>query len=66
MLAAGTGIAPMIQVLHTILNNDDDDTRINLLYACHTYQEILMKDVLDASKDHWNFNVMYAINRVSL
>ncbi|XP_031555005.1 NADH-cytochrome b5 reductase-like [Actinia tenebrosa] len=63
MLAAGTGIAPMIQVLQSILDNDDDETRISLLYTCRTYQEILMKDVLDVSTDHWNFNVMYVISR---
>ena len=66
MLAAGTGIAPMVQVLRTILDNDDDDTRINLIYACRLYQDILVKDVLDASTDHWNFNLIYAISQASL
>jgi NAD(P)H-flavin reductase len=65
MLAAGTGIAPMVQVIHTILDNNDDDTRVKLIYTCRTYHEILMKGVLDTSTDNWNFSVTYAISGVS-
>ncbi|EDO28600.1 predicted protein [Nematostella vectensis] len=63
MLAAGTGIAPMLQVIGQILDNDKDDTMVKLLFSCRHYEEILMKDELDNRKDHWNFDVLYIISQ---
>jgi len=33
MIAGGTGITPMLQVLNQILNNPDDHTEVTLLFA---------------------------------
>ena len=65
MLAAGTGIAPMLQVVQGILSNEDDETLIHLVYSCRTYEEILMKHTLDEMKAYWNFSVLYVLSKVS-
>lgn len=63
MLAAGTGIAPMSQVIQGVLNNEDDESFIQLIYACHTYQDILMKKELDEWSGYWNFSVYYVLSQ---
>lgn len=65
MLAAGTGVAPMLQVIQGILANDRDETFIHLVYSNRTYDDILMKDRLDELKAYWNFSVLYVITKVS-
>ena len=65
MLAAGTGIAPMLQVIQEILTNEEDETIIQLVYSCRTYDDILMKDVLNEMKAYWNFSVLYVLTKVS-
>lgn len=64
MLAAGTGVAPMLQVIQGILANDLDETFIHLVYSNRTYDDILMKDRLDELKAYWNFSVLYVITKV--
>lgn len=63
MLAAGTGIAPMLQVIQGILSNEDDETFMHLVYSSRTYDEILMKHTLDEMKAYWNFSVLYIVTK---
>jgi len=65
LLAAGTGIAPMLQVIQGILSDEDDETFIHLVYSSQTYDEILMKHTLDEMKAYWNFSVLYVVSKVS-
>ncbi|XP_046554367.1 NADH-cytochrome b5 reductase-like [Haliotis rubra] len=65
LLAAGTGIAPMSQVIQGILGEEDEETRVRLIYACRTYSDILMKTELDAWSSFWNFSVIYALSQES-
>ena len=65
MLAAGTGIAPMLQVIQGIVANELDETFIHLVYSNRTYDDILMKETLDEMKAYWNFSVLYVITEVS-
>ena len=65
MLAAGTGIAPMLQVIQGILANEDDETFLHLVYSSQRYADILMKDTLDEMKAFWNFSVLYIVTKVS-
>ena len=55
MLAAGTGIAPMINIARAITADDDDITTIKLLYANRTYEDILLKPELKQLAQNWNF-----------
>ena len=60
MIAGGTGITPMIQALHAILgNNDNDDVSpsnnqtVTLLYGSQTSDDILARELLDQwAKDY--------------
>ena len=59
LLAAGTGIAPMVQVINYILDDDETDTRLHLLYSCRKSSEILLKDQIKTFADFWNFKITY-------
>lgn len=48
MVAGGTGITPMYQVITAILSNTSDNTQIKLVYANHGEGDILLRQELDA------------------
>jgi len=48
MLAAGTGITPMLQVLNKIASDPKDRTEVVLLFFNLTPEDILLKEKLDA------------------
>ena len=47
MIAGGTGITPMIQIIRAILRNENDPTKINLLFANKEEKDILLRDKLE-------------------
>ncbi|KAH8434883.1 uncharacterized protein LDX57_012514 [Aspergillus melleus] len=47
MIAGGTGITPMYQVLRAACTDPLDGTKINLLYANNTERDILLREELD-------------------
>ena len=51
MLAGGTGIAPMIQALHALLETAGDTRPMRLLYGSRSPDDILLKTQLDALAD---------------
>ena len=65
MLAVGTGIAPMAQIIQTVLNNEEDETMVTLLYGCKTYQDILLKSQINNWSRYWNFTCSYYLSQVS-
>lgn len=65
MLCAGTGLAPMCQVIHTVLANELEETRLRLIYACRTYKDILAKLELDSWRQFWNFSSLFVLSQVS-
>jgi len=48
MMAGGTGITPMLQVLASMLKDSSDPTEISLLYANQTQDDILVHDMLES------------------
>lgn len=64
MVAGGTGIAPMYQVFTAILDNPEDKTKINLLYANVSENDILLKAELELleKKHPKQFKVHYVLN----
>ncbi|KAK4394419.1 Nitrate reductase [NADH] [Sesamum angolense] len=48
MIAGGTGITPIYQVMQAILKDPEDDTEMYLVYANRTEDDILLNDELDA------------------
>ena len=65
MLASGTGIAPMVQIIQTIVENEDDNTFVHLVYSCRSQHDILLKDKLDRLASYWNFTVVYVLSQSS-
>jgi len=64
MLAGGTGITPMYQVLQKILDNPKDNTEVTLVFCNKTKDDILLKQELDslAAKHPNRFKVHYLID----
>jgi cytochrome-b5 reductase len=48
MIAGGTGIAPMIQLIRAVFANPQDHTRVSLVYACHSSEETYFRADLDS------------------
>ena len=65
MIAGGTGITPMLQVLQRILANPADKTKVNLVFANETEEDILLRDYLDdvAKKHPEQVKVYHCINK---
>lgn len=47
MVAGGTGITPMFQVIRAVLENPEDKTKISLIFGNITEDDILLKPQLD-------------------
>lgn len=66
MIAGGTGITPMLQIIRAIVRGreDGDMTRVDLIFANVTAQDILLKDDLDALvKEDKNIRVHYVLDK---
>lgn len=62
MVAGGSGITPMMQVLAAVITTPEDLTQIHLLYANETRNDILLKGELDdLAKRYPNFDVRYTL-----
>jgi cytochrome-b5 reductase len=67
MMAGGTGITPMLQVLHAIFRDRSDaKTRVKLIYANQTASDILVRQELEElAKDFpTRFSLWYTVDRV--
>ncbi|XP_057948139.1 NADH--cytochrome b5 reductase 1-like isoform X1 [Malania oleifera] len=65
MLAGGSGITPMFQVARAILENPKDKTKVHLIYANVTFEDILLKEELDGLASNYpnRFTVYYVLNQ---
>lgn len=64
MVAGGTGIAPMYQLIQAIAKNPSDKTKIVLLYGNVTEEDILLKKELDEiTAHHENIKVHYVLDK---
>jgi NAD(P)H-flavin reductase len=48
LLAAGSGLTPVLQVIYAVLRNPDDSTTLSLLFSNKTEEDILLRTELDA------------------
>ncbi|KAK0511729.1 hypothetical protein JMJ35_006302 [Cladonia borealis] len=68
MIAGGTGITPMLQIIRAIVrgrprNGGNDTTEVDLIFANVNYDDILLKDDLDSlTKEDPGFRVYYVLN----
>merc|ERR1719231_372843 len=64
MIAGGSGITPMLQVIRAIMKNPKDQTKVYLLFANQTEEDILLrKELEEEAEKHSNFKVWYTIDR---
>lgn len=66
MVAGGTGIAPMLQIIRDILKKSNQDkTEIALLFANQTEKDILLRDELEdlLARHPGQFKLWYTIDR---
>lgn len=64
MIAGGTGITPMLQIIRAALKNPQDKTKISLIYANVNPEDILLKVELDelTAAHSTRFTVFYVLN----
>jgi cytochrome-b5 reductase len=64
MIAGGTGITPMLQIIRAAMKNPLDLTKISLIYANVSKEDILLKAELDdlAARYPSRFSVYYVLN----
>lgn len=67
LIAGGSGITPMLQLVNEVLKRSGDNTQLALLYANQSEQDILLRDDLDvlAAKHQEQFKVWYTVDRAS-
>ncbi|EPY35439.1 cytochrome-b5 reductase [Angomonas deanei] len=67
MIAGGTGITPMYQIIHNVLSGKGNTTSISLLFANNTEEDIIMRKDLEAlqSKHSKQFSLHHVISKPS-
>ena len=65
MLAGGTGITPMLQLIKAVLRDASDETKLSLVFANQTEEDILVRDMLEelAHKHPNRFKLHYTVDR---
>jgi cytochrome-b5 reductase len=65
LMAGGTGLTPMLQLIKAIMYNPDDTTRVSLLFANQTENDILLRDMLEdlQRKNSERFKLHYTLDR---
>ncbi|XP_057453373.1 NADH--cytochrome b5 reductase 1-like [Lotus japonicus] len=65
MIAGGSGITPMFQLIRAILENPKDKTKVYLIYANVTVDDILLKEELDnfANIYPYRFQLYHVLNK---
>jgi cytochrome-b5 reductase len=65
MLAGGSGITPMLQVVKEIVNNPEDYTTVHLVFANNTTDDILLrKEIDELAAKHNNLKVSYVVAKL--
>ncbi|KAJ7564685.1 hypothetical protein O6H91_02G046700 [Diphasiastrum complanatum] len=63
MIAGGTGITPMYQIIKAILRDAEDHTKVHLIYANRTEEDIMLRLELEQwQQHHHNFKLWYVLS----
>ncbi|KAA0197672.1 hypothetical protein HAZT_HAZT012198 [Hyalella azteca] len=65
LVGAGTGIAPLYQVIRFVLSDGDDETQMNLMYASRSFSEIILRNELLDLTNYWNFFMCHYLSNES-
>ena len=63
MIAGGTGITPMLQVIRAIVKDPNDQVEVWLIFANQTEEDILLRNELEAISTNKNFHLYYTLDR---
>jgi cytochrome-b5 reductase len=63
LIAGGTGIAPMLQIIRKILGDSSDHTQIKLLYGAVEESELVFKQEIDWMARDSRLEVYYTLDR---
>ncbi|XP_026964245.1 NADH-cytochrome b5 reductase-like isoform X2 [Sagmatias obliquidens] len=64
MLAAGTGLAPMVPILQSITDNAEDETFITLVGCFKTFEGIYLKTFLREQARFWNVRTFFVLSQM--
>ena len=65
MIAGGTGITPMLQLVRAVFRDPEDETRLSLLFANQTEEDILLrKELEEVQAEHPDRCVMLIIAKL--
>ncbi|KAG9589910.1 cytochrome b5 reductase-like protein, partial [Aureobasidium melanogenum] len=67
MIAGGTGITPMYQIIRAICENPRDKTKVTLLYGSVSEEDRLLNKELDEFQEKYpdNFRVIHVLSKPS-
>ncbi|KAF1776054.1 Riboflavin synthase-like beta-barrel [Phytophthora cactorum] len=66
MIAGGTGITPMLQVVRRVLQDPEDKTEFYLLFANQTEADILCREEIEAmAANHANVKFWYTVDKAT-
>lgn len=66
IVAGGSGITPVLQVLNEVITVPEDLTKVHVIYANETENDILLKEELDdMSSKYPNFMIHYVLKKPS-
>jgi cytochrome-b5 reductase len=65
MIAGGTGVTPMLQIIRHILKDPTDPTQLSLLFANQTEEDILLRKELEECTKDPRFKLWYTLDRSS-
>lgn len=64
LIAGGTGITPILQVITSVITNPEDETELKLIFACQAPNELLLKLELDSIAEKYpKLSVYYTVDR---
>ncbi|XP_064425285.1 NADH-cytochrome b5 reductase 1 isoform X2 [Latimeria chalumnae] len=65
MIAGGTGITPMLQLIRAIMKDPDDSTHCSLLFANQTEKDILLREELEEVQARYpeRFKLWYTLDK---
>ncbi|XP_054539201.1 NADH-cytochrome b5 reductase-like isoform X3 [Pan troglodytes] len=65
LLAAGTGLAPMVPILQSITDNENDETFVTLVGCFKTFESIYLKTFLQEQARFWNVRTFFVLSQES-
>eukprot|EP00040_Diaphanoeca_grandis_P032784 m.199465 g.199465 ORF g.199465 m.199465 type:complete len:295 (+) comp32735_c1_seq1:191-1075(+) len=65
LIAGGTGVTPMMQIIRHVLSDPNDKTQLSLVFANQTTNDILLRDELETFAKDDRFSVWFTVDRLT-